>query len=375
MKNLVVIIISILFFSCKKEEKIFLIGEWTLDSIIDYGDRKDYLFAEDEFDEMANFKILNDSIIEFKAGFFDYLELTDRIDKSSLSALYYLGTQTKYSLKNSLLIFYNKNDNKKDTIKILKSDIDKISIQFKNKVTLNLKKINNKYFNSTKYDAVVVDRSPCFGRCSFNFTYIDRQGNYYFKNKGYNTIDGNIATKVSQDKIDYYFNIFDKIDIEKFQKIYQLSATDGQSNAISFFKNGKVVKTISTYLTSPIELKNVINELSYAYQSMPDEIKYYSVLGDDYLFGMQFKNNNLRLLDSESDFLEVSLIMGKQVEVDFEPKYEMQVKAFYSEGPFKKIFTDGRYYKFINKDDSFFTVDLGYNFIELNPILKEDRYN
>lgn len=375
MKNFIVIIISILLFSCENEVKISLKGEWTLDSIIDYGDRKDHLFAEDEFDDIANFKILNDSIIEFKSGFFDYLELTNRIDKSSSSALYYLGTQTKYSLKDSLLIFYNKNDNKKDTIRILKSDVDKISIQLKNKVTLNLKKINNKYFNSTKYDAVVVDRSPCLGYCPFNFTYIDRQGNFYFKNKGYNTIDGNIATKVSQDKVDYYFNIFDKIDIEKFEKTYQLSATDGQSNTISFFKNGKVVKTISTYLTSPIELKTVINELSYAYQFMPDEIKYYSVLGDDYLFGMQFENSNLRLLDSESDFLEVSLSMGKEVEIFFEPKYEMQVKAFYSEGPFKKIITDGRYYKFIKKDDSSFTIDLGYNFIEINPILKEDRYN
>lgn len=375
MKNFIVIIISIFLFSCEKEVKISLKGEWTLDSIIDYGDRKDHLFAEDEFDDIANFKILNDSIIEFKSGFFDYLELTNRIDKSSSSALYYLGTQTKYSLKDSLLIFYNKNDNKKDTIRILKSDVDKISIQLKNKVTLNLKKINNKYFNSTKYDAVVVDRSPCLGYCPFNFAYIDRQGNFYFKNKGYNTIDGNIATKVSQDKVDYYFNIFDKIDIEKFEKTYQLSATDGQSNTISFFKNGKVVKTISTYLTSPIELKTVINELSYAYQFMPDEIKYYSVLGDDYLFGMQFENSNLRLLDSESDFLEVSLSMGKEVEIYFEPKYEMQVKAFYSEGPFKKILTDGRYYKFIKKDDSSFTIDLGYNFIEINPILKEDRYN
>ncbi len=375
MKSFVIVIISVLLFSCEKEEKISLVGEWTLDSIIDYGNRKDYLFATDDFDDVANFKILNDSIIEFKSGFFDYLELKNKIDKSSSNALYYLGTQTKYNLKDSLLIFYNKNDNKKDTIRILKSDVDKIFIQLENKVVLNLKRINNKYFNNTKYDAVVVDRSPCLGYCPFNFTYIDRQGNYYFKNKGFNTIDGNIATKVSQDKVDYYFNIFDKIDIQKFNKTYQLSATDGQSNTISFFKNGKIVKTISTYLTSPIELKTVINELSYSYQFIPDQINYYSVLGDDYLFGIQFENRNLRLLDSESDFLEVSLSMGKEVEIDFEPKYEMQVKAFYSEGPYKKILTDGRYYKFIKKDDSSFTIDLGYNFIEINPILKEDRFN
>ena len=113
--------------------------------------------------------------------------------------------------------------------------------------------------------------------------------------------------------------------------------------------------------------------LSFAYQNVPDEKDYESILGNDETFGFQFTNSNLRLLSSEADFLEIELSRAKKVAVDFESKYEIDPGYYGSEKKYKKIFTDGRYYKFILQDNSSFVIDLEYNFVTKNPILKKDR--
>ncbi len=271
------------------------------------------------------------------------------------------------------MIYNNKYVHKNDTIKLLKINSKELLIKTKDGIVLRLVNKTNNYFDNSKYDAVVVNRSPCFGSCPFNFTYLDREGNFYFKNKEYNTTRSDIATKLNKKKTNYIFNIIDKIDFEKLEDRYFVGATDSQTNTISFFKDGKIVKTISSYIKCPVELKKAINELSFAYQNAPEENDYESILGDDESFGFRFNDKNLTLLDSEADFLEVELSRAKKVTLNFDAKYEID-PGYYGKGKkYKKIFTDGRYYKFILQDNSSFVIDLGYNFIIKNPILKQKR--
>lgn len=382
MKNFIVIIISILLFSCEKQEKFSLVGEWCFDSVVLYEKNKNEYEAheiEKSIGPNYEFIIKNDSVICFKNGFFNRISLKTKASceeyPSFNSLLYYLGTQTNYKISDSLLIYYDKSNKENDTIILKKINNNEIIIKIKENAVLKFVKKDNSYLDSNKYDAVVINRSPCFGSCPFNFTYLDRNGDYYFKSKGSNIIYNDISTTLTQDKIEYYFNILDRIDINKLNNYYSYPATCAQTNTISFFKKGKIVKTIEAYISTPIDLQFVINEISFAYQNVPQSFDFESILGEGYDYGMQFKNSNLRLLDSESDFLEVSLSKAKKVDINFEEKYEMNSYSFNRKDDSIKILTDGRYYKFIKKDDSSFTIDLGYNFIEINPILKEDRYN
>ena len=374
MKNIFLLLVF-LFFSCQKERKFSMEGNWQFDTIVSY-DKKmgGYSFVANEIAPHFNFSIINDSVINFNGGFFKNLTLKSSYSENPtrLRATYYLGTETNFYLKDSLLIYYDRSINKNDTIKVLKINPNELLISTKDNLVLRLVNKVNKYFDNSKYDAVVINRSPCYGYCPFNYTYLDRDGNFYFKNLGYNTTKSDIATQLNKNKTNKLFKIIDKIDFENLEDNYFLGATDSQTNTISFFKNGKIIKTISTYIKCPIELKEVINELSYACQDIPDEKDYESILGNDETFGFQFNDKDLNLLSSEADFLEVELSRAKKVAVDFESKYEIDPGYYGSEKKYKKIYTDGRYYKFILQDNSSFVIDLEYNFVTKNPILKKD---
>ncbi len=376
MKNYIYLFLVFLFFSCEKERELSLEGNWQFDTIVSYDKNiGGYSFIANEIASHFNFTIKNDSVIHFKKGFFNFLSLKDSYSENPtrLRAVYYLGTETDFFLKDSSLIYYDKSINKNDTIKLLNINRNELLIRTKDGLVLRLVNKVNNYFDNSKYDAVVVNRSPCFGYCPFNYTYLDRDGNFYFKNLGYNTTKSDIAVKLDKKKTNKLFKIIDKIDFQNLEDNYFLGATDSQTNTISFFKNGKIIKTISTYIKCPIELKEVINELSYAYQNTPDEKDYESILGNDEVFGLQFNDKNLTMLSSEADFLEVELSRAKKVTLDFEAKYEMDPGYYGEEKTNKKVFTDGRYFKFILQDDSSYVVDLGYNFIVKNPILAKKR--
>jgi hypothetical protein len=371
MKYIISVIILIFLFSCQKEKKLSLEGSWHFDTIVSYDKSLGgYLFVENEIAPHYNFTIKNDSIIHFNKGFFKRLYINSRAGAS-----FYLGTETKYFLKDSLLIYFDKYVNKNDTIEILESNSKELLIKARKGFVLKLLKQSNKYFDNSRYDAVVVNRSPCYGICPFNFTYLDRNGNFYFKNLRYNTSRTDIATKLDKNSTNNLFDILDKIDFERLEDEYYIGATDSQTNTISFFKNGKIIKTISTYIKCPPQLEEAINELSFAYQNLPEETEYESILGNESTFGIQFTDSNLMLLPSEANFLEVELSRAKKVNIGFNEKYQIDLGYYEKSGDYKKIITNGRYYKFLKDDNSTFTVDLGYNFIELNPILKEDRYN
>ena len=374
MKKIILIIIAISFFSCQKEKRLSLEGNWQFDTIISLDESKGgYLHQKIVKATHYNFTIKNDSIIHFNKGFFDVLYIPIRRDSTMSRAVYYLGTQTDYFIKDSLLIYYDKFFNKNDTIKLLEISSNELILKTSDDLTLKLVKKVNNYFDSSKYDAITISKEGCMGFCPINFTYLNRNGNFYFKNKDNNATRADISTKLDKKKTIKLFNFFDKINLDNLEDNYYESVTDSENIYISYFKNGKIIKTISVYVKCPIELEEAINELSFAYQNVPKENDYESILGYDWSFGFQFENNNLTLLGSESAFLEVELSKAKKVNIKFDEKFEIDPGYFENKGKYKKILTDGRYYKFILKDNSSFVVDLGYNFIDKNPILKKDR--
>jgi hypothetical protein len=378
--------ISFLFIlvSCKKEEsnkhKPYL-GDWYFDEIVNYDTSKvktpkSFLNREAQ---SYNFEILNDSIMNYKQGFYYSIRNTIKSKESEygfnfLRSSYYLGTKTNYKIEDSKIIFFNKSSNEWDTIAVQKKAKDTIILSGLYNASYRLIKKQNNYFSTSDYDAIIVDRSPCFGSCPFNSTYIDRNGNFYFKGYDSNTQSGNFNSKLDKKATDELFNAFDKIDVFKLKDNYFVMATDSQTNVISFVKNGKIIKTVASYIECPVDLDMAMTQLSFAYQKVKlNEDNQFFFDGEDVFFRFKSKERNYFLKESEDFLLEVNLRKGKKVKVNFIPKYTLEFWGGYENYSVKSVVTDGQYYKIIFKDNTAFTVDIGYNFIDINPILKKDR--
>ena len=380
MKNIFFLLIFIFFFSCQKRESNLYVGNWYFDKVVDYDSSKvkfPKIILETEFVPYYNFEILNDSVLDYKQGF--YYTITNKVWNGNerhhfLRSHYFLGSTTKYKIDKSNILFLDKTSKSFDTIKIKKIWNDTMIVQGYENAFYRLVKKQNNYFDDKSYDAITVDRSPCFGSCPFNSTYIDRNGNFFFKAYSSNTQIKNLYSKLDSSEVKYYFNLFDKISIFDLKDNYSIQATDGQTNTISFFKNGKIVKTISCYMKTPIDLQKAYSELSNAYQSVKVE--------DDYEFLFNFKVNlfsfvnkksQFHLKDSESFYLEVALRNGKHIKKEVNPKYTLKFSDWKEESDIIEITTDGRYYKILMKDKTVKTIDIGFNFIEKNAIIKKDR--
>ena len=279
-------------------------------------------------------------------------------------------------MDKSNILFFNKTSKDWDTIKIKKIWNDTMIVQGYENAFYRLVKKQNNFFDDKSYDAITVDRSPCFGSCPFNSTYIDRNGNFFFKAYSSNTQIKNLYSKLDSSEVKYYFNLFDKIPIFDLKDSYSIQVTDGQTNTISFFKNGKIVKTISCYMKTPIDLQKAYSELSYAYQNVKIEEDFEFLFSQKVnLFSFTTNNSEFRLKQPESFFLEVALRNGRQVKTEINPKYILEFNDWNEESEVKKINTDGRYYQIVMKDNTTKTIDIGYNFIEKNPIIKKNREN
>ena len=380
MKKILLIAALYITFSCQKEKPNPFLGSWYFDQIVDNDTIKskypNYLI-EHRFSSNYNFEIVNDSIFDFKDGFYYYIankRWNENDDAKPMRSSYYLGSKTNYKVHDSNLIYYNKASKDWDTMKIHKIWNDTMIVQGHEQALYQLVRKQNNFFDDKSYDAITIDRSPCFGSCPFNATYIDRKGNFFFKPYQHNTAYLNVQAQLDPETIAYYFNLFDKIPISKLEDHYTFSATDSQNNTVSFFKEGKIVKTISCYIENPIDLKKAYSELSFAYQNVKVEDDPYFIF-DNYVSLHTFSTGKLdfRLKESEGFFLEIALRLGKEVQTAFKPLYELKFSLLGKKSDVKKITTDGRFYRIEMNDGTSKTLDIGYHFIEKNPLIKKNR--
>lgn len=375
MKKVMFIIVFVFLFSCQKEKTNPYVGNWYFDKIVDYDSTKtnsSKQMLEIYYGSLYNFNIINDSVLDFKNGFI--YRINGNLGNSTFHSNYYLGSKTNYKINKSDLLFFNKSEKEWDTLRIKKISNDTMIVLGKEKCNYRLIRKQNNYFNNSYYDAITIYNSYCYGSCPENSTYINRKGEFYFRGFDFNTEYGIFYSNLYTNQINEIFNEFDKIDFPKLKSRYGGISSDAPTNIISFFKNGKVVKTIECYQNTPIDLEKEYLALSYFYQQVKLNKDENSMLYNN-IWHRSFNSQNRHydLKESESFFLEVALRNGKKGEFKFHPNYNINFSDLYGEGDIKSIITDGRYYKFTKKDNTSFTIDIGYNFVDLNPIIKKNR--
>ncbi|WP_313806117.1 DUF6438 domain-containing protein [Flavobacterium sp.] len=375
-KSFFCVLLILMLFSCSKNEENDLYGNWYFDKELPSERLKEY---PNHYVSNLSFEILKGGNIKFKQGFYHFVSL--RASKTDfVRSFYYLGNETKYTFKNNLLVYQDLTNNDLDTLTIVNFNATELIIQDTEKRKYLLKKKVPQIFNHnfSDYDAIVVENGACFGSCPINSTYLHKNGDFIFTGEQHNTINENFYCKLNGTTVSKIFHDFSKVDIKSLNNNYFKPVTCSKSTSISFLKNGKIIKTIRDYAESaPIDLLLAMEELSYLYQKA--EVNNL----EDNLFDAElkmggFKNNkiNYRLNDSEFSYLQICLNRAKKTQTSFTEKYRLtfiEPQFVYKEGKIKNIFTDGRHYKINYLDNTTTTVDLGYNFIEQNPIITQKR--
>lgn len=373
MKNFIIILLLFLLISCSKNKNEAIYGNWYFEKELPSAELKDY---PNRFTSELNFEISNDSIIAFKTGF--YHPVSFRMEYNDLSTLYYLGNKTKYKfINNSKIVFEDLTYNELDTIIITKYNNDELYIE-KDKRKYLLKKKPKVKYDANFYDAIVVNKGPCFGSCPINSTYLNKNGKFIFNGVMYNSENNYFHSNLKKEQVSEVFNSFRNINVMNLNNNYTQMVTCSSSSSITFIKNNRIVKTISDYAEStPIDLSYAMENLSYLYQKSKMNYYYNPFIENMLEIGsFENKNSKYRLVDSEMSFLQNSINNGKKVKKSFRKLFELH----FFENPYshqkvslKNIYTDGRYYQINYLDNNSITIDIGHNFVENNPIIKQKR--
>lgn len=371
------IIITILFstfFSCQSSNdqqlKREIIGEW--------------IFVEVEYIKIP--KTRSDSVpplpicenckrgfvfyenqkCEDKLGYFKKSNNVNDNDRTT-----FIGTFTDYKIENGELKIFDLRDSvwRIEEIVSIISDTLKLrshgSNHFKKFVKSNYIIDSNEH-----YDKIIYSSSICFGSCPALNISIEKNGDVLYSGKRFTTINGLYTSKISREEYSKIETNFKKAGIKNLKDEYSANWTDDQTVNITFVKNDRIIKTISDYgRQAPTELYWAYMPVSYLYQkiklfpfttSIPALSKVY----------VETKDQVCELSYSESFYLMTELYKGTEVNKSFKEKYTID---FWRGNDTKgKIYTDGRYFRFIT-NKKMQTVDLGYNFISRNNLFEKFR--
>ena len=374
------LLITLLSVSCNRETKRnqqlkkMLIGEWELC-------REKSKFAEEEKDLFFFYKPFgiefSQDSIEFFNGFFQ----TEQDSLTGKRMLSYYGNFVPYYIKRDSIFMQNAfNHNIEFKWKFICLSHDTLILAPDDMTTLKFKRLKYDKCIVADFDQIVYSSSGCYGYCPIIDISINNNGHMLFQGEGYvkklgfyeGQLDNNLRKRV--------FDKFHKANPLRLQKQYSASHTDDESITTTYIKNNKIIKTIHDYG------KKGTSELIWAYISIANlhDVVNLNRIPDDEPFYPKYHYYTfekgrliLPLEKSESFYLWTELKKSKITSQKFTPNYTITFTGNYTYwGPdanerehkfeYKKITSDGRFFKFEYKNAPSETYDLGYNFIERN---------
>lgn len=410
-----------IFFNCCKLEnnstiiiQNSIVGEWyPLDNMVILKDR-----STDEIEirnaknfNMTGYQFMENGICKNNLGFYEYIDqdalvldhpykqwrsedesdiCTDYIDdyKWLGNIKHSFGNQTSYLINNDTLKIFNPS----------KKDWDKYKIDFLSHDTLSLLSDKNntrelyvrKYYISDKEQ--IVDQIICYYplTCTSNRKFFSIQCSDDFISCEYFNNDRKFqATKMKEGTFRQIERLFKKAEtVSPLMNIQLIGEDEGRKEKastmrysiyepkITFVKNGKT-KTLNSIFYD-VSLEN--REFYWAYLSTLflfdyedikcNVINFESSIGklnlDDFDSFLFIKNDSIQIKihPTERFYLATLLYQARKVIEDFKAIYKLEgIKDHIN-----KIETDGRYFRYTSKEGKEITLDIGFNFIEVNGL-------
>lgn len=363
--NYLMVMICVMTLSCKSDDhqkqSQFIIGEWT--------------FVRNEL----NYKIKIDPTepppmrVGFKSGYTfkksgvceDKLGYFKRINSGYTQ---FLGTQTKYRLRNSRLSVFDLTHKAWKEFEILKLDNNILKLVINDSVNAIYERSNYKLAPEVPFDQIIVSSSGCYGTCPINDVMISANGEVIFNNTQYIKNIGSFSSHMDSKAFKEAEEKFRKAGLKKTKDKYEAGWDHCNEITISLIQNGKIFKTISDCGSqSPTELYWAYLPITYLNQKLPlKRLPQNGKFNTLRIHWFEKDDKLIRLAKSEGFYLANLLSSAKSVDKVFNEKYILDA---YNENKSINTTTDGRYYKMRLINGKYLTVDLGYNFLERNDLL------
>ncbi len=295
-------------------------------------------------------------------------------DRINQETTYFLGTQTRYSIEADSLRIFDLVDSLWTSYYIRSIDEQKLILQSLNGVE-TFSRINYPADTSQFFNEIVVTGSGCYGTCPVNNTIIRQQGPCIYSGERYSNKNGYYSFTISPDQFNRISQGILLANIRTLNNKYESTSSDAETISITVLKDGKIVKTIEDYgsMGPP--------ELIWCYESIRN---YYQLVKLDSITTNQLKGVHedilevmlqvsLHLSKSEEFYLHSLLRNARETLQPFKPKY--QIGGVLVEEKGFSVKTDGRFFSIQWKKDYQKTLDIGFNFFELNGIARRFKNN
>jgi hypothetical protein len=374
MKITTIFLLFITLISCKQKsdnyEKL-IIGDWKIFYEIPKDTTKigpiklpprRNTFGESGFTFYENGKVEN------KLGYFDLSKKNEdgRVKRK------FLGTFTKYRINQDSLETFDLISKTWVNIKIFKLTKDTLILEYNDKSKENFSKQNYKIDPRNSFDKVIVSTSGCYGTCPVDDIMISKTGELEYFGGMYVNQKGRYKSKISQESVSQIEKNYSKANFINLKDNYIDSRTDAMTITTTFIKNDKILKTITDYgSVSPTEMQWATLPIVFLNQNIKLERKDEPRKFVDFGFVLFVSGKKVcGLTKSECFYLKSILQNCEESKKNFKVKYTIN---YWADDTEKKVESDGQYFKFETEKGKFTTLNLGYNFLEKNNLLKRIR--
>jgi hypothetical protein len=367
--------------SCKNQSRNeLLIGNWKM--IADTVDQKGMPPPLHIDGRGVSYEFINDSIVDTKRRYY-------KIARSSTRerAYRFLGTKTKYKFEGDSIKLFDLTDSTWENGRYLKT-LTKDSLVLLNTAGERLTFLRHTYKdeNTEDINVIALSSSGCFGTCPIINIIIDSNGAVTYYGERYIDKIGFFEGQITKEMFNRIRADFKKSAIKGLAQNYSVGWTDDETISTTFISNHEFINSIEDYgEAGPDELVWAYSSLRYLFEDLQltklDSTKVPFYL-DLHYFRFEKGQEICDLTQSESFLLWNYLRNGTLVENKVTNRYNMGFFRNYTwfpsydemEDPYKekteekvkRITTDGQLYTFEIMGQRTVTIDIGFNFFDVN---------
>lgn len=361
------ILICFLFLaSCSERSNKFnvndLKGDWVQDI---WG--KNYNKENTFPNETYNF--INDSIVDTKIGFH---KITFNENDYENREYKFLGTKTKYMIEQDSLKMFNPVDSTWYSRKIITLSPDSLILIAPPNIIQKFYKFERSIDSIPKFNMIALYASGCYGKCPSLKILIEENGNVTFYGIRYTEKEGLYKSSITKEQYDEFQNKFRYVLLRNYEESNELGYADAQKTTAILVKNNSIYKSFKeNSISVPRDLEYAIIPIKHLHYSLNlTEIPKDSLTFQSKYEYSGFKSNNeiWQLTGAENFLLYKYLMNAKLSKHRFKGEYKLIYTEMYNsdENILAQILTDGQYYKYILSNGTYFTLDIGFNFINNN---------
>ena len=308
------------------------------------------------------YRFINNGRCEVKRGFFSRNVLDDHQSSK------YLGNETSYKIDGDSLMILNLTDKKWEAKKIAGITKDTLTFLVHDSVLITYARLKPP-IQALSFDQVIVAASGCYGTCPIDQISIKRNGSVHYYGERYTSAIGIYESQISHLKFDQIATDFNKSNLTVLEEKYAAGWSDDEEITVTLIKNNRIIKTVSDYGNkAPAPLNWAYTPVRYLYQQL--NLKRTSPTFALRRVTFAAGNDRYQLPNSTSFYLNLLLSDSKPVLKKIKTSYELKFKG---DSTIDKIKTDGRFYRISYIDGKEELLDIGYNFLSENKLLKKFR--